>query len=458
MRKVRAKLTEGPIGKTLFRMTLPMVWGILSIVGSNLTDTYFISQLGTRELAAISFTFPVVMFFASLAMGLGTGASSLISRVIGNGNQEQTKRLTTDSLSLSIFIVLIFICVGYFTIDPLFRLLGAEDELLPLIRDYMKIWYPGMIFLVVPMVGNSAIRATGDTKFPALIMTIAALTNLILDPILIFGLLGAPRLEMQGAALATVISRSITLFASLYVLHRKYGMLSFNRPRFQESWNSWKQIVKIGGPTAASNLIIPLSQGIITIFMASYGSKAVAAFGVVTRLESLAMLVVIALSSTLGPFVGQNWGAKKIDRVQLAVKNSFWFSLGWGVLLYLIFWLFSPYLIRLFSLDPQVLHIASLYLLTVSLSYGFSGVRLLASSTFNTLGRPIPSMVMIIGQTLAGYVPLAYLGSYLFGIHGVFIAIALANTVIGVIALFWTRRLFAAKSSALAGGLPPLTR
>ena len=147
-----ARLTEGPVARTLVRLSLPMVAGLFSIFAFNLADTYFVSQLGTRELAAMSFTFPVVFAMFGIAMGLGTATTSSVSRAIGRGEPQRIGRLTTDSFILSFLTVLIFAAIGMATIEPLFRALGAGEEVLPLITDYMLIWYPGMVFLVIPKI------------------------------------------------------------------------------------------------------------------------------------------------------------------------------------------------------------------------------------------------------------------------------------------------------------------
>jgi putative MATE family efflux protein len=201
--QTRATLIEGHIGKTLIKLTIPMIFGILGMVAFNLVDTFFIGQLGTNELAAISFTFPVVFVIGSLAMGLGMGASAVISRAIGEGDPTRVQRFTTDSLILSVLVVVVFIVIGLLTIDQVFALLGATPQVMPLIKQYMLIWYPSMIFVVIPMVGNNAIRATGDTKTPSVIMLVAVAVNIILDPLLIFGIGPFPALALAGAALAT---------------------------------------------------------------------------------------------------------------------------------------------------------------------------------------------------------------------------------------------------------------
>ncbi|MCK5179038.1 MAG: polysaccharide biosynthesis C-terminal domain-containing protein, partial [Candidatus Omnitrophica bacterium] len=214
-------LTQGPVTKKLIALTIPMIFAMLSMVVFNLVDTFFVSRLGTKELAAMGFTFPVVMFIANIAMGFGVATSSLVSMAIGRGDDHQVRRLTTDSLIISFFVVLIFSILGFLSMDWMFRLLGADGETLPLVKQYMRIWYMGSVFVVIPMIGNSAIRACGDTFFPSLTMTISMVINAILDPLLIFGLWGFPRLELEGAAIATVIARAVALVFSFLILHFK---------------------------------------------------------------------------------------------------------------------------------------------------------------------------------------------------------------------------------------------
>ncbi len=236
-------LVEGPIFSRLAQLTIPMVFGILAMVAFNLVDTFFIGQLGANQLAAISFTFPVVFIISSLTMGLGIGAAAVISHAIGQGNRDKVRRLTTDSLALSLLVVAFFVIVGLLTIEPIFRLLGATPQIMVLIKQYMRIWYLGTIFVVLPMVGNSAIRATGDTKTPSLIMLVAVTVNIILDPLLIFGFGPIPRLELAGAAIATVTARGITCLLSVWVLYQREKMITLVRPKLKAVLDSWKRIL-----------------------------------------------------------------------------------------------------------------------------------------------------------------------------------------------------------------------
>jgi len=410
-----------------------MIFGIISMVIFNLVDTYFVGRLGTDELAALSFTFPVVLVIHSLAIGLGIGASAVISRALGEGNRDQVRRLTTDSMILSFIFVAVFVVIGLSTIDPLFTLLGAKPAILPLIRAYMRIWYFGMLFVVVPMVGNNAIRATGDMRTPALIMMTAAGINTVLDYCLIFGIGPFPRLEIAGAALATVIGRALTFTLASIILIKREKMISFARVSIKKMSVSWKKILYIGLPMAGTRIIIPVGMGIITRMLAVYGNEYVAAFGVSSRIEFFAMTVIMALSTVLGPFIGQNWGAKRIGRIETAISHSNSFSLLWGFIMVLLFLFVSRPLARLFNDNPVVQDAIVMYLRIVSVGFGFHGMLQMSISALNVLHKPIHAASMSLVQMFVLFIPIALLGSHYLGIRGIFGGLALAYCFSGLI-------------------------
>ncbi|MCL7416095.1 MAG: MATE family efflux transporter [ANME-2 cluster archaeon] len=439
----KPQLIDGPVGKILLNLTVPMIFGMVGMVAFNLVDTFFVGQLGTQELAALSFTFPIIMVIGSLAMGIGTGASAVISKAIGRGDHHKVKRLTTDSLILSFLLVAFFVAFGILTIEPLFSLLGAEPDILPLIREYMVIWYPGVLFVILPMVGNNAIRATGDTKTPSAIMLVAVVVNIVLDPLLIFGLGPFPMLGLAGAAIATVFARAITLVVALWVLYYRDRMITLELPALKELIDSWKSILYIGLPVAGTRLLIPISMGVIYALVASYGHEAVAAFGVGIRIEFLAMTVVFALSTVIGPFVGQNWGARRFDRVVQGVRYSNIFSLAWGVAMFTMLALAARPIASLFNDDPQVISIIMLFLWIVPLGYALFGVFLISTMILNILNKPLPSAILMVIQMVGLYIPLAYVGSYLFGLPGIFAAIVLAYSLSGIASYFVLKRVLA---------------
>lgn len=436
----RATLIDGPVHTLLIKMTIPMIFGMLSVIGFNLIDTYFVSHLGTTHLAAMSFTFPVVMVIASVSLGLGVGASATISRAIGEGDHDKVKRLTTDSLFLSFFIVAVFVFAGLLMLEPTFTLLGASKETMPLIIDYMLIWYPGVLFLVIPMVGNNAIRATGDTKTASIIMLVGMTLNFILDPLLIFGLGPFPRLELKGAAIATVIARSLTFALAIYVLYGQKRMLTFKYPGMGDIINSWRQILYISLPAAASNIIIPVSIGIITRIIASYGPEAVAAFGVASRIDMFALIIVMALHASLGPFVGQNLGAGRFDRVRLGIRYAQIFALVWGLFVCIVLLFGGRVIASLFSDNELVISTITLYFWIVPIGYGMQGLLRLSCQALNIMRRPVHSAILGSTQAFLLYIPMAYLGSKVIGLEGIFGAASLSNILAGMAAYLLLKR------------------
>ncbi|MCH8928662.1 MAG: MATE family efflux transporter [Candidatus Marinimicrobia bacterium] len=421
-------------------MALPMFFGIFGMIAFNLIDIYFIGQLGTLELAAVSFTFPVVFIIGSVALGLGIGTTTLISRAIGEGNSEQVKRITTDSLVLSVIIVGSVIGIGLISMDSVFTMMGASGEELLLIRDYMTFIYPGALFVVIPMVGNGAIRATGDMKTPAMIMGVAVLVNLILDPILIFGFGPFPRLELTGAAIATVISRAITFVVSLSVLHYREHMLAFTIPDIKEVWESWKSILYIGIATAGTQAVYPIGMGFIYRIISTYGHGAVAAFGVATRIEALALVMMMALSSAINPFIGQNLGAQKFERVKEGIIYVNRFALKWGIVAAVILALVAKPFASVLHADAEVISIVSLFLWIVPISYGLYGIMMIANSSLNVLHRPLHATAIAFIQMFVMFIPLAFIGSELIGIKGIFGASMISKTVAGIGAYYWLKR------------------
>ena len=420
-------------------MTGPMIVGIFAIIAFNLADTFFVAKLGTIPLAAMSFSFPIVTIVATVALGLGTGTASVISRAIGRGERQRVRQLTTHSLILAILTVFFLALLGLLTIRPLFRLLGANGQTLPYIEEYMTIWYLGTVFVVVPMVGNNAIRATGDSFCPAVIMVFAAAANIILDPILIFGLWGFPKMGIRGAALATVIGRASTLILSLSILHWREKLLDFSQPRLRTLLSSFREILFIGLPAAATNTLNPVGQAVIVALVASFGPRAVAGLGIATRIEHFALIPILALSSTMVPFIGQNWGAKKFDRVMETFQVASRFSLFWGFCCAALLNYYGSTICSLFTVDDKVTHVALLYMRIVSIGLGFLGLTHVISAAFFGLNHPMAATALKAIRVIALQIPLAYLGASLRGIDGLIGGVALAFLLSGLTSLIWAR-------------------
>ncbi len=439
METQQARLTRGPVGRHLVDMTVPVLFGIFTMMLQAFADAYFIGMVGDRELAALSFAFPILMIVTSVAIGLGAGTSSVVARAIGAEDARRARRLATDSLILSFLVTGAISFVGVLTTEPLFLLLGAPDDMIPMIESYMLILYIGVPFVVVGMVGMSSMRATGDTKLPSMLMVIAAIANVILDPILIFGLGPIPEMGLDGAAMAALISRAAIFVGTLYYMRRRLDMLSFNRPNLPELRSSWVDILHVGIPAAGTNAIIPIATAVITAMLARHGPEAVAGFGVASRIESLTLVMFYALSAIIGPFVGQNMAAGKADRIYAALRQCTVFCLATGVAIAVGLAAFSEVLPKLFSDNPEVTDVTTVFLWIAPISYGTYGMVMVMNASFNGMGKPIPAVYVSVARMVVIYMPLAYVLDLTFGVAGIFVAYSVANIATGIIAYAWAR-------------------
>lgn len=310
------------------------------------------------------------------------------------------------------------------------------------IEPYLWVYYPGTVLFALTMVAGNVMRARGDAPTPGLVMTPGALLNLALDPLLIFGWGPLPRLELRGAALAMVVSRLAMAGVLVYFVAVRMRLLLPRRHGFAGFAQSTREILHVGLPAMATQLIGPVSGAIITRLLASHGDTMVAGFGVAGRIEAVAVMLLFALSGSIGPFVGQNWGAGAHARVAAAMRVSYRFCLIWGALAWALLALAAGAIVPLVDDNPAVVDVAQRYLTVLPVSYGLWGVLMMASAAFNSLRRPLPFTMLSATRMLALNVPLAMAGDALFDYSGIFYATAVANVVMGVWGCLWLERAF----------------
>lgn len=442
MKNNAPKLTVGPVSGSILSMMLPMALGILVMIGNGLVDAYFIGQLGYAQLAAVSYAFPVWFVAAGIVMGLGTGTSSVLSRFIGAGDTKSVKQIATHSMILAVLAGAVVTAIGLLSIESLFGLLGANKETMPYVKSYMTIYYWGSLFLGIPFIGNSILRANGDAKTPSLLVAFSAIVNAVLDPILIFGWFGFPEMGVAGAALASVVSTVAFLLASLWVLIFRDNLLTSIGHSLSSMISSWKQVLHVGLPAIASNLIAPVSSALVTALVSTYGQEAVAAYGLAGRIEALVIVLLMALGGATAPYVGQNYGAKKFDRLVDGFKFSARFALFYSIFCILLLYFISSTILGVFTDNEDVIRLAMIQLMICPWGYGFLGIASICNGSFNAFARPLPAMTISISRTLVIYVPLAYMLAYYFGFQGIHIAQVLANIFAGCVAIVWYRKVF----------------
>lgn len=444
-------LLNGDINQTLRSMTVPVIYGMILLMTFGLVDTFFVSMLGTEPLAAMSFTFPVTFTVISLNIGLGIGTSATIAKLLGSGESSTAHGAGTGALILSFVMASVLAIIGLATIEPIFKMLGATEAELPYIKDYMLVWYGAGVFLALPMVGNAVLRANGDTKTPSMIMALGGAINAILDPILIFGWGPIPAMGIQGAALATLIAWAVGSLQIIWLLAIRRKLIIPRMLGFSEIKDYSSNILKIGVPAAGANMLTPIANGVMTAIVAGYGSAAVASWGVGGRIESIASIVILSLSMTLPPFISQNYGAGKIHRVRASYHASLKFVMMWQFGVFAVMWLLAPFIARIFSDEQEVVHVIQLFLMIVPLGYGLQGIIILSNSSLNAMHRPMMALSLSVIRLFVFFVPISWLGSYLFGLVGMFWLGIVANLLTALVAFFWFRRLLDRELTGVTG-------
>ncbi|MFT5351409.1 MAG: putative MATE family efflux protein, partial [Gammaproteobacteria bacterium] len=248
----------------MVRLTAPMILAIISMMLLGLVDTFFVSLLGTNELAAASFVMPIYMLIVNVALGIGMGISSLTSRLLGEQKHDEAARFITDSHILAAIISALLALTLFIFLKQIFSAMGATDEVIPDIRGYMHIILLGAPVLILTFIGNSTFRSIGNMKASAILSIVLSMSNLILDPLFIFGLGPFPELGMPGAALATVLAALITFCFSFYVIAFQEKLLDFSKPKWNQLITNWNNLSTIAVPAIGANMMTPIAAAFMT--------------------------------------------------------------------------------------------------------------------------------------------------------------------------------------------------
>ena len=447
----RIDLTTGSVWRHVWRMTPPMMFAFFAMLAFNLVDTWFVAKLGTEPLAAMGFTFPIVMIVHSIAMGIGLGVSSCVSRAIGAQDDDQVKHLATYSLLLTLVVMSVLTLLGLIFLPHLLTALGAEGDTLELARQYLFMLLLFVPLGALPMVSNNAIRATGDTVLPSVIMSVAAVVNLVLDPILIFGWGPIPAMGIRGAALGTGLARMLSMVWALWVMHHRCHLLTIDWRGLRDMLRVWGSVLHVALPSSATNVLMPLTMGIVTRLIATHGEAAVAATAAGQRIEHFTYLLPIAMGTVLVPIMGQNWGAGRVDRVREVWGKTVRFGMVYAAVSFVLILPLRRPVASLFSDDAGVVALMSLYLPIMIFTSGFQHIFFHTVFSFNAIRKPVHASLLTVLRSAVLVAPLAWIGGRCLGVLGVYAGMTAASTIAGVVAWAWFRRTLREAGAEVAG-------
>jgi len=447
MKEKKAKgrnLTEGDMLKTLFLLAAPMVLGMALQTGFNIIDTFFIGMLGSEELASISVTFPVVFIFIAIASGLAIGSTALVSQAIGARKRKKASNIALHSIIIGIITGTTTAVFGVFFSPPLFHFMGVSGHILEMTIQYANLIFFGFVFLFIGFIAQGIIQADGDTITPTRNLGVSVFLNIILDPLFIFGLGPVPAMGLVGAGLATVLARSVGAFLNIFHIFTNRTSIRMDMKYFVPEVSIFKRIVLIGFPSSLSNSINSIGMILLMSLVGAFGTSAIAAFGVGIRLESLAIMPIIGLSSAVIPFVGQNLGANRISRAKESISLASYSVIAFMCLFWLV-WFFLPEIVYSpFTSDPDVLLIGSGYLKIISFGYIFMGLNFIMGAAFQGAGRTDLQLAVNLIRWIS-VISVAYFLVGILGMNGIWTGFPIGNFAGFLIAFtilktgFWLR-------------------
>ena len=408
-------LEEAGVASALLKLGIPTMVGMLISALYNAIDAYFVGGLGMSQMGAVSVVFPIVQIIIGLGMMFGAGASSYISRLLGKGANEQADKTASTSLFSGLLVGTIIIIGIMVFLDPVLTALGSTETILPYARAYAKIYVTGSIINVFTVMMNNLLTAQGATKFTMKAMLTGSIANVILDPIMIYGM----DLGIEGAAIATVISLCINMALYIGYITKKKGVLRFSVRNIAPSKTIYAEVLKIGIPVLLFQLLASTAMGSINTAAKPYGDFAVAAMGAVTRIMTVVTYVVFGFLKGFQPFAGYNYGAKKYERLKKSIRLCMIWSTVFCIVAAIVLFIFADPIVSLFGTDIEMAGIAAKALRLNAVLFITFGFQMVYASLYLAIGKSLVGSVLSLSRQGIFFFPLVLVLPHVMGLTGV---------------------------------------
>ena len=418
-----------PVGKLLFTMSTPMVISFLVQSLYNIVDSIFVAKYSPDALAAVSLAYPIQILMIAVSVGTGVGVNALLSRLLGEGKKERAKKTADNCILLAIISSVAFAIFGVLATKIFFDSQTNSEIVRNYGYSYLSIVSIFSFGLMLEIAFERILQSTGKTIYNMITQGIGAIINIILDPILIFGLLGAPKLGIAGAAIATVIGQIIAMILS-YIFNVKYNEevdISLGKHIFKPDFIIIKDIYRVGVPSIAMQAMSTIMMLGLNKILVAYSDMAVNVLGIYYKLQSFVFMPIFGLNNGMTPIVAYNYGARNKDRIMKALKYSFLTSIIIMVIGTAIFWIFPNELMLLFSPNEEMLKLGIPALKICSLCFVLAAFDVISIATFQSLGNGLYALYASFLRQLVLILPIAYALSKVYGLETVWYAIPLAE-------------------------------
>lgn len=439
------KFISGSILRHILEMTGAGAVGLMAIFAGDLANIYFLSLAGDQDVvAAVGYASSILFFSTSIGIGLSIAATALVSPALGAGLRVRARRLSVHAHILS-FLISSALSVGlWLAIDWLLKLLGAQGRAFELARIYLEILLPTLPLLAMGMVSMAVLRSVGDAKRSMNVTLYGAVVNTAFDMLFILGF----GWGIMGAALASALARIAIIAIGLYGVVSVHDLMG--RPKLKTMARDIPAFAKIGVPAVLTNVATPVGNAYVTAAFAAFGNDAVAGWAIIGRITPVAFGALFALSGSIGPIVGQNYGARKAERMREVLTMSLFVVVGFTIFAWALLALFSSPLADAFKSKGDARELILFFCRWVSPLFAFLGALFVSNAVFNTLGRAHYSTVFNWGRATIGTVPFVLAGAHLAGAKGALAGNMIGGILFGVLAVAWAYRLIASVGRWLA--------
>lgn len=440
--KAKYVFTQGSVRKSIWILAWPMVLGNLLQNLFNVVDMIFVGRLGPEAISAVAMSGILMSVIWTFLAGIAMGTQAMVSRFFGAGDTARTKLVVYQSLFLGVVLSVLLALLGLFLTEPALELLGGAPAVIRLGVPYLKIIFVGSFTLIIFFLISSVLRGIGDAVTPMKVWALATVLNIILDPLLIFGIGPFPKLGVTGAAVATVTGQGIGMTVVFWILLKGISIIQIHPKEFRLNLNIVWRIIRIAIPGSVQGGVRSLGDLVIMRIVAVFGTMAVAAYGVGLRLLLIIMLPGWALGSTAATLVGLYLGAKNPDRSAKSARYTAGYYLLFVVLFGILFFAVPEFVIRAFNSNPDVLRIGARYLRLTTPAYPFLAIGLILGMAQSGAGDTTTPMLVIVFSIFAVQIPLALLLPKIpgMGTNGIWLAITIAYTIQGILmAAFFSR-------------------
>ncbi len=418
-----------PVNRLLIGMAAPVMISMFIQACYNIVDSIFVAQLSENALTAVSLAFPMQMLMISVAVGTGVGMNSFISRRLGERRYEEANLGASNGLFLLVLSALLFTVLGLTLTEPFFLLFTEDPEIVSLGVDYLSICMTYCFAIFMQIGCERILQATGNTLYPMLMQLAGAITNIILDPILIFGYLGFPAMGIAGAAIATVIGQMVGMLLSFCLIFFKDHEVKLRIRGFRPSMRFMRDIYAVGAPSIVMQCIGTVMLFGLNKILILFTPTAVSVLGVYFKMNSFVFMPVFALNGAALSIVAYNFGARQKKRVTDTLKTTILYGMAIMTFGVVLFQAFATDMLRLFEASPDMLGIGVPALRIISLSFPGAAIGIACSTFFQAVGRGTLSMLMSLTRQLLAILPIAYLLAKLFGLSAVWYAFPIAELI-----------------------------